>query len=159
MFKLTAHRINQYQPLQYLKYVFLIMVFVMASISIEIGLLDPIMTYRAVALLLHQSDMRRASVTSAAGLWIDQRFAPGAELSICVFWLATTFMFFVVMNPQKPRLPIRLPAGRLAGRVRIQACFASIESSAAANCNLCLMRCEGASDHNRKCARPSVSAA
>lgn len=148
---------NQYQPLQYLKYVFLIIFLVMASMgALQIGLLDPIvMMYRAVALFVAPaSDMvvGRFDNTSAAGLWIDQlKFAPGAEHRIFVgsFWVAITFMFFVVMNLWKPRFFCRFvcPLGALLGVFASKSLFRINRIvSRCTDCNLCLMRCEGASD-------------
>ena len=100
---------NRYHPLQYLKFSFLIVFVVMASLgALQIGLLDPIvMMYRAVATFVAPaSDLvvgRLEEPASALGLHAVTdalKFAPGSDHRIFVgsFWVAVTFLFFVAMK-------------------------------------------------------------
>ncbi|MEM7254570.1 MAG: 4Fe-4S dicluster domain-containing protein [Pseudomonadota bacterium] len=148
---------NRYHGVQYLKYVFLIIFLIMAAMgALQIGLLDPIvLMYRALTTVFAPaSDMLvgRLDEATAGALWLDTlRFAPGSESRIFVgsFWVGIIFLFFVVMNLWKPRFFCRFvcPLGAMLGAIAAKSVFRINRSvDKCTDCNLCLMRCEGASD-------------
>ena len=151
---------NRYHPLQYLKFSFLIIFVVMASLgALQIGLLDPIvMMYRAVATFVAPaSDLvvgRLEEPAGALGLHAVTdalKFAPGSDHRIFVgsFWVAVTFLFFVAMNLWKPRFFCRFvcPLGAMLGVLARKSLFRINRIvERCTDCDLCLMHCEGASD-------------
>ncbi|MBT8428604.1 MAG: 4Fe-4S dicluster domain-containing protein [Gammaproteobacteria bacterium] len=152
---------NRYHPVQFLKYSILIVFLLMSAMgALQIGLLDPIvMMYRAIATffapILDTMLGRIGGATEGLGVdsaWLDTlKFAPGVEHRIFVgsFWIGVIFMFFVVMNLWKPRFFCRFvcPLGALLGVIASKSVFRInriVEKCT--DCNLCLLRCEGASD-------------
>lgn len=155
----NARRIdgNRYHPLQYLKFAILIAFLVMASLgALQIGLLDPIvMMYRAMSTFFAPAlDAVLGSLdtaTGADGSLTAIGFAPGAENRVFVgsFWVALTFLFFVAMNLWKPRFFCRFvcPLGAMLGVLARKSLFRINRIvERCTDCDLCLMRCEGASD-------------
>lgn len=154
-------RDNTYHPSQYLKYVILIVFLVMSSMgALQIGLLDPIvMMYRALATVFAPaSDLlvdRAGQGIEAAGVsvtFLDTlKFAPGVEHRIFVgsFWIGVIFLAFVAANMWKPRFFCRFvcPLGAMLGALAAKSLFRINRIvDRCTDCNLCLMRCEGASD-------------
>ncbi|NKC16012.1 MAG: 4Fe-4S dicluster domain-containing protein [Gammaproteobacteria bacterium] len=151
---------NRYSPLQYLKYSILIVFLIMAAMgALQIGLLDPIVImYRAVATFISPAtDLLAARAEDAVGAvspgaTLDAlKFAPGTEARIFVgsFWIALIFLFFVAMNLWIPRFFCRFvcPLGALLGVLAQKSVFRInriVEKCT--DCNLCLLRCEGASE-------------
>jgi polyferredoxin len=152
---------NRYQRLQFLKYSILVIFLLMAAMgALQIGPLDPIvMMYRALATFVAPiSDAalaRLGGTAEAAGAgvgWIDAlKFAPGVESRIFVgsFWIGVLFLFFVLMNLWKPRFFCRFvcPLGALLGVFASKSLFRINRIvDKCTDCDLCLLRCEGASD-------------
>ncbi len=152
---------NRYQDAQYLKYVILIIFIIMASLgALQIGLLDPIVImYRAVATFLAPASDGAVDslVGAAAGAGVDAaftdslKFAPGVVSRIFVgsFWIGLFFILFVVLNLWKPRFFCRFlcPLGAFLGTISSYSLFRINRNvNKCTDCNLCLMRCEGAAD-------------
>jgi polyferredoxin len=152
---------NQYRPIYFLKYGILIVFLIMASMgALQIGLLDPIcLMYRSVtAALAPASDM----LVSATGHQLSRvgidavlletfKFAPGVERRVFVgsFWIGLVLVGFVGMNLVIPRFFCRVvcPLGALLGVFSRFALFRiNRDVHKCTDCNLCLTRCEGASD-------------
>ena len=152
---------NRYHPVQFLKYSILIVFLLMSAMgALQIGLLDPIvMMYRAMATfiapILDTALGRLGGATEGLGVdsaWLDTlKFAPGVEHRIFVgsFWIGVIFLFFVVMNLWKPRFFCRFvcPLGALLGVIASKSVFRINRIvDKCTDCNLCLLRCEGACD-------------
>jgi polyferredoxin len=152
---------NRYHPAQFLKYSILIVFLLMSAMgALQIGLLDPIvMMYRAMATVfapIADSALGRVGAATeglgASGTWLDTlKFAPGVEHRIFVgsFWIGVIFLFFVLMNLWQPRFFCRFvcPLGALLGIIASKSVFRInriVEKCT--DCDLCLSRCEGASD-------------
>ena len=152
---------NRYHPAQFLKYSILIVFLLMSAMgALQIGLLDPIvMMYRAMATFfapILDAALGRVSGASEGlgmnGSFLDTlKFAPGVEHRIFVgsFWIGVIFLFFVLMNLWKPRFFCRFvcPLGALLGVIASKSVFRInriVEKCT--DCDLCLLRCEGASD-------------
>jgi len=152
---------NRYHPMQFLKYSILIGFLLMSAMgALQIGLLDPIvMMYRAMATffapILDTVFGRLGGATENMGvdssLLDTLKFAPGVEHRIFIgsFWIGMIFLFFVLMNLWKPRFFCRFvcPLGALLGVMASKSVFRInriVEKCT--DCNLCLLRCEGASD-------------
>ena len=152
---------NRYQPAQFLKYSILIVFLLMSAMgALQIGLLDPIvMMYRAMATVfapifdaaLGRIDGATEGLSVSGTLLDTLKFAPGVEHRIFVgsFWIAVIFLFFVLMNLWKPRFFCRFvcPLGALLGVIASKSVFRInriVEKCT--DCDLCLLRCEGASD-------------
>jgi polyferredoxin len=161
--KTTAQRIqqNRYHPTQYLKYAILIIFLIMAALgALQIGLLDPIVImYRAAATVISpMSDSVVAALGDPAAQGgigqsvIDSlKFAPGVESRIFVgsFWVGLIFFTFVALNFWKPRFFCRFlcPLGAMLGAISQHSLFRINRIvDKCTNCDLCLTRCEGASD-------------
>jgi ferredoxin len=152
---------NRYHPAQYLKYSILIVFLIMSAMgALQIGLLDPIvMMYRAVATffapildLLFGRVGGASEALGADSAWLDAlKFSPGVEHRIFVgsFWIGVIFLFFVLMNLWKPRFFCRFvcPLGALLGVIASKSVFRINRIvDKCTDCDLCLLRCEGASD-------------
>ncbi len=152
---------NRYHPLQFVKYSILIVFLVMAALgALQIGLLDPIvMMYRGlstfVAPIADSTVDRVGAVVEGAGAgaaFLDAlKFSPGVESRIFVgsFWIGVIFLAFVLANLWKPRFFCRFvcPLGALLGAIASKSVFRINRIvDKCTDCNLCLMRCEGASD-------------
>ena len=152
---------NRYHPVQFLKYSILIVFLLMSAMgALQIGLLDPIvMMYRAMATFFAPIlDTALGRVGGATeGLGVDGslldtlKFSPGVEHRIFVgsFWIGMIFLFFVLMNLWKPRFFCRFvcPLGALLGVIASKSVFRINRLvDKCTDCNLCLLRCEGASD-------------
>jgi polyferredoxin len=152
---------NRYHKAQFLKYSILIVFLLMSAMgALQIGLLDPIvMMYRAMAtffaLIIDTATGRIGSAAEGFGAsvsFLDSvKFAPGVEDRIFVgsFWIGVIFLFFVLMNLWKPRFFCRFvcPLGALLGAIASKSIFRInriVEKCT--DCDLCLLRCEGASD-------------
>ncbi len=157
----TRIRSNRYEGAQYLKYGILIVFLVMSSMgALQIGLLDPIVImYRAVTTVIAPAtDMAIGEATRAlegAGVeatFLDVlKFAPGVERRVFVgsFWVGSLFMLFVSLNLWKPRFFCRFlcPLGAMLGSIARFSLFRiNRDVNKCTDCNLCLMRCEGAAD-------------
>lgn len=154
-------RVNRYHSAQYIKYSILILFLLMSAMgTLQIGLLDPIvMMYRALGTFFAPiTDAAVDRIGAAAegvggsALFFDSlKFAPGAESRIFVgsFWISVIFLFFVLMNLWKPRFFCRFicPLGALLGTMASKSLFRINRIvDRCTDCNLCLQRCEGASD-------------
>ncbi|MCB1740274.1 MAG: 4Fe-4S dicluster domain-containing protein, partial [Gammaproteobacteria bacterium] len=152
---------NRYHPLQFAKYAILIVFLGMASLgALQIGLLDPIvMMYRALATVIAPATDQVVAQGAAGvdalggdGVWLDGLlFAPGVERRIFVgsFWIGAVFLGFVVANLWVPRFFCRFvcPLGALLGVIASKSLFRiNRDVERCTDCDLCLMRCEGASD-------------
>ena len=148
---------NRYKTIYALKYMILIVFLIMASLgALQIGLLDPIcLMYRTMATAFAPaSDM----VVAAAGdtLPIERavdalKFAPGVERRVFVgsFWIGVFLSVLVGMNLVIPRFFCRVlcPLGALLGVFSRAAVFRiDRDVEKCTDCDLCLTRCEGASD-------------
>ncbi len=156
---------NRYHELQYLKYGLLVVFLVTASLgALQIGLLDPIVImYRAAAAFLAPaSDMLVGSVAGvAAGAGMDTaaldvlKFAPGVAERVFVgsFWIGLFFLVLVALNLWRPRFYCRFlcPLGALLGVLSRFSLFRiNRDVTKCTDCDLCLMRCEGAADPHDK---------
>ncbi len=152
---------NRYHPLQFIKYSILIVFLLMSAMgALQIGLLDPIvMMYRALATffapIADSAVGRVAGAVEGSGgsvAFLDAlKFAPGVESRIFVgsFWIGVIFLFFVLMNLWKPRFFCRFicPLGALLGALASKSLFRINRIvDKCTDCDLCLQRCEGASD-------------
>jgi ferredoxin len=87
-----------------------------------------------------------------SAMFLDSlKFAPGVESRIFVgsFWIGAIFLFFVLMNLWKPRFFCRVvcPLGALLGAIASKSVFRINRIvDKCTDCDLCLLRCEGASD-------------
>lgn len=133
----------------------------MASMgALQIGLLDPIvMMYRALAMVFAPTaDLmvgRAGQGLEGMGLgatFLDAlKFAPGADNRIFVgsFWVGVIFLGFVAANLWRPRFFCRFvcPLGAMLGAIAAKSIFRINRIvDRCTDCNLCLIRCEGASD-------------
>ena len=88
----------------------------------------------------------------ASVVFLDQlKFSPGVESRIFVgsFWIGVVFLGFVLMNIWKPRFFCRFvcPLGALLGVIASKSVYRINRIvDKCTDCNLCLLRCEGASD-------------
>ena len=149
---------NRYRDLQYLKYGILIVFLIMASLgALQIGLLDPIvLMYRGFTIFVAPaSDMLLDTVSSRTGFdaqWLDSlKFAPGVTSRIFVgsFWAGLFFLSFALLNLWIPRFFCRFlcPLGAFLGVLSRYSLFRINRIvDKCTDCNLCLTRCEGASD-------------
>jgi polyferredoxin len=152
---------NRYHAMQYLKYSILVVFLVMSALgALQIGLLDPIvMMYRAVSTFVAPAtDLvvgRTGGVLEDAGAsvaFLDAlKFAPGSDSRIFVgsFWIALVFTVFVALNLWKPRFFCRFvcPLGAMLGAIAGKSLFRINRIvDRCTDCNLCLLRCEGAAD-------------
>ncbi len=152
---------NRYRDFYFLKYVILGVFLLMAAMgALQIGLLDPIcLMYRTFATVFAPaSDMAvdRAALTAnnlkLDTLWFDNlKFAPGAPRRVFVgsFWVGLMLFVLVAMNLYIPRFFCRTlcPLGSLLGVISRFSIFRiNRDVHKCTNCDLCLVRCEGASD-------------
>lgn len=159
----TRNRIedNRYRPAQFFKYAGLTVFLIMAAMgALQIGLLDPIvLMYRALATVFAPAS-DQLSVSLAGRLpegWVSPtlldalKFAPGVPNRIFVgsFWIGVLFLVLVAANLWIPRFFCRVlcPLGALLGVLSRFALFRiNRDVHKCTDCNLCLTRCEGASD-------------
>ncbi len=152
---------NRYRPVFALKYVVLIVFVLMAAMgALQVGLLDPVcLMYRTFATVVAPAtDLGIDKVSEAAGsleldtLWLDNlKFGPGVERRVFVgsFWIGVILFGLVAMNTVIPRFFCRVlcPLGALLGVFSRFALFRiNRDVHKCTDCNLCLTRCEGASD-------------
>ncbi|MBF0288244.1 MAG: 4Fe-4S dicluster domain-containing protein [SAR324 cluster bacterium] len=156
---------NQYHHLQYLKYGILVIFLMMAALgALQIGLLDPIvLMYRGFTVFVAPAaDMLIDSATSfssKAGMEpafaASLKFAPGTASRVFVgsFWVGAFFLALIILNLWKPRFFCRFlcPLGALLGVISRYSLFRINRNvNRCTDCNLCLTRCEGASDPQGK---------
>lgn len=152
---------NRYKNLYYVKYMILTVFLIMAWMgALQIGLLDPIcLMYRSFATVfapMFDMGVTQASLTAHGAnldtLWIDNlKFAPGVSSRVFVgsFWIGVMIFGLVAMNLVIPRFFCRVlcPLGALLGVFSRFAVFRiNRDVHKCTDCNLCLTRCEGASD-------------
>ena len=149
---------NRYRPIYFLKYGILAVLLVLAAMgSLQIGLLDPIcLMYRTFATAVAPaSDTLVASAAERLqldGIWLDSlKFRPGVEHRVFVgsFWIGLFLFGLVAMNLVIPRFFCRVlcPLGALLGVFSRFAVFRiNRDLHKCTDCNMCLSRCEGASD-------------
>lgn len=152
---------NRYRSIFFLKYVILTIFILMASMgALQIGLLDPIcLMYRTFATVIAPaSDMMVAQASNAAEraaldtIWLDSlKFKPGVESRVFVgsFWIGLMLFVLVALNLYIPRFFCRVlcPLGALLGVFSRFALFRiNRDVHKCTDCNLCMTRCEGASD-------------
>jgi polyferredoxin len=165
LFNIRKHperwKTNQYRRIYFLKYGILVVFLIMAFLgSLQIGLLDPIcLMYRTFAtafgpasdLLVGALDHRLSVVGIDTVLFEQLKFAPGVEQRVFVgsFWIGLFLVALVGMNLVIPRFFCRVlcPLGALLGVFSRFALFRiNRDVHKCTDCNLCLTRCEGASD-------------
>lgn len=152
---------NAYRPSYVIKYAILIVFLIMASMgALQIGLLDPIcLMYRTFATvfapMIDMGISGASNQLATAGvdtLWIDNlKFAPGTEARVFMgsFWIGVMIFVLVAMNVVIPRFFCRVlcPLGALLGVFSRFSLFRiNRDVHKCTDCNLCLTRCEGASD-------------
>ncbi|MFP4501805.1 MAG: 4Fe-4S dicluster domain-containing protein [Candidatus Hydrogenedentota bacterium] len=152
---------NRYRTMYVFKYGLLGVFLIMAAMgSLQIGLLDPIcLMYRTFATVIApvmDGGLDTASSTMQAmnlnPLWLDNlKFAPGVDDRIFVgsFWIGVMIFGLVAMNLFIPRFFCRAlcPLGALLGVMSRYSVFRiNRDVHKCTDCNLCLTRCEGASD-------------
>ncbi|GAB4223355.1 MAG: 4Fe-4S binding protein [Acidobacteriota bacterium] len=149
---------NRYRPIYFLKYGILTVFLLLAAMgALQIGLLDPIcLMYRTFATAVAPaSDELLATAGERLhvdGLWLDSlKFGPGVERRVFVgsFWIGLVLFGLVAMNVVIPRFFCRVlcPLGALLGVFSRGALFRiNRDVHRCTDCNLCLSRCEGASD-------------
>jgi polyferredoxin len=165
LFNIRKHperwKTNQYRGIYFFKYGILVVFLIMAFLgSLQIGLLDPIcLMYRTFAtafgpasdLLVGALDHRLSVVGIDTVLFEQLKFAPGVEQRVFVgsFWIGLFLVALVGMNLVIPRFFCRVlcPLGALLGVFSRFALFRiNRDVHKCTDCNLCLTRCEGASD-------------
>lgn len=152
---------NRYRPAHYFKYAILVVLLITAALgALQIGLLDPIsMMYRSFATFVSSAwDMLIDSITPVfSKMGLDAsfantlKFAPDVKHRIFVgsFWIGLWFLLFVALNLWIPRFFCRFvcPLGALLGVFSRYSLFRiDRDVTKCTDCNLCLMRCEGAAD-------------
>jgi len=152
---------NRYKTIYFLKYTLLTVFLIMAAFgALQIGLLDPIcLMYRTTATAFAPaSDMLVGILGNNAGwLGLDPtlleplQFAPGVGHRVFVgsFWIGLFLASLVGMNLVIPRFFCRVlcPLGALLGVLSRYSLFRiNRDVHKCTDCNLCLTRCEGASD-------------
>lgn len=143
---------NRYRDLYFLKYAILIVFLISAFFgALQIGLLDPIcLMYRSVATVFAPATDMALDKGNAA--WLDAlKFAPGVPQRVFVgsFWIGLFITVLVAANLWIPRFFCRVlcPLGALLGVFSRFALFRiNRDVHKCTDCNLCLSRCEGASD-------------
>lgn len=143
---------NRYRPLFALKYLILVVFLILAAMgALQIGLLDPIcLMYRTVATVfapMWDMGISGVGVASLDGL----KFAPGVPARVFVgsFWIGVLLTALVAANLIIPRFFCRVlcPLGALLGIFSRFALFRiNRDVHKCTDCNVCLWRCEGASD-------------
>jgi len=165
LFNIRKHKehweTNRYRRIYFLKYGVLTVLLILAVFgSLQIGLLDPIcLMYRTVStavapasdLLVGTAGERLSSLGIDPLLAETLKFAPGAERRVFVgsLWIGLFLVGLVGMNLVIPRFFCRVlcPLGALLGVFSRFALFRiNRDVHKCADCNLCLTRCEGASD-------------
>ncbi|MDH3284632.1 MAG: 4Fe-4S dicluster domain-containing protein [Acidobacteriota bacterium] len=149
---------NRYRPIYYLKYAILTVFLIMSAFgALQIGLLDPIcLMYRTFATAVAPASDALVDTANTRlgvdGVWLDSlKFAPGVERRVFVgsFWIGTVLFLLVGMNVVIPRFFCRAlcPLGALLG---VFSRFALVRINRdlhkCTDCNMCMARCEGASD-------------
>lgn len=148
---------NRYKKIYTFKYMGLTVFLIMSAFgALQIGLLDPIcLMYRTVATVFAPaSDMVMDALSAQTGgtfFWDALKFAPGSKSRVFVgsFWIGVFLVTLVGMNLVIPRFFCRVlcPLGALLGVFSRFAIFRiNRDVHACTDCNLCLTRCEGASD-------------
>jgi polyferredoxin len=149
---------NRYRPIYTLKYGILAVLLILAALgSLQIGLLDPIcLMYRTVSTAFAPAaDLALDAIADkapAAAVVVDQvKFSPGVEPRVFVgsLWIGLFLVALVGMNLVIPRFFCRVlcPLGALLGTFSRFAVFRiNRDLHKCTDCNLCLTRCEGASD-------------
>lgn len=152
---------NRYRSFFYFKYAILIVMLIMAFFgSLQIGLLDPIcLMYRTFATAVAPAvDMGLVELSEGAkALQIETtafdalKFKPGVEARVFQgsFWIGLMIVGLVGANVVIPRFFCRTlcPLGALLGVISRFSLFRiNRDVHKCTDCNLCLTRCEGASD-------------
>ena len=152
---------NRYRQFFNIKYMILTVFLVMAALgALQIGLLDPIVImYRFFTTVFAPIfDLGVSGVSDAAAAvgmdtnWIDNlKFKPGVASRVFVgsFWVGLIMAVLVGMNLVIPRFFCRTlcPLGAMLGVLSRYSLFRiNRDVHKCTDCNLCLTRCEGASD-------------
>ena len=154
---------NRYRGIYFIKYAILTVFLIMAAFgALQIGLLDPIcLMYRTfTTVVAPAADMVVDEVSTGlntagmgpAGQWLsDMKFAPGVDDRVFVgsFWIGLMIIVLVGANVFIPRFFCRVlcPLGALLGVISRFSLFRiNRDVHKCTDCNLCLTRCEGASD-------------
>lgn len=149
---------NRYRPIYFLKYGILIVLLIMASMgALQIGLLDPIcLMYRTFATAVAPATDGLVGTAGERlgidGVWLDSlKFAPGVAERVFVgsFWIGVVLFVLVAMNVLIPRFFCRVlcPLGALLGVFSRFSLFRiNRDVHKCTDCNMCMSRCEGASD-------------
>lgn len=148
---------NRYRNIYFLKYAILTVFIISAAMgALQIGLLDPIvLMYRSVATAFAPAFDMTIDQASRAGIdpvWLDSlKFAPGVERRVFVgsFWIGAMIVALVSANLFIPRFFCRVlcPLGALLGVISRFSLFRiNRDVHKCTDCDLCLLRCEGAAD-------------
>jgi len=148
---------NRYRDLFFLKYVILAVFLILAAFgALQIGLLDPIcLMYRSVATVFAPAIDMGLDATAPVD-WLDSlKFAPGVEHRVFVgsFWIGVMIFGLVAANTVIPRFFCRVlcPLGAFLGVLSRFSLFRiNRDVHKCTDCNLCLLRCEGAADPQGK---------
>jgi polyferredoxin len=149
---------NRYRPIYTLKFCILAVLLILAAFgALQIGLLDPIcLMYRTVSTAFAPAadmglDSLANHVPATASVVDAVKFSPGVEPRVFVgsLWIGLFLVTLVGMNLVIPRFFCRVlcPLGALLGTFSRFAVFRiNRDLHKCTDCNLCLTRCEGASD-------------
>lgn len=152
----TRRELNRYRPRQAVKYG-LLTAFLLLSLlgALQIGWLDPLaVVYRSVITFIVPAwDMVLQAFSNwIPGDWFQTlTFKPAVSprLSLGAFWIGWIFLGLLLINLWLPRFFCRVlcPTGALLGLFSRLALFRiNRDTDKCTDCNLCLTRCEGASD-------------
>ena len=149
---------NRYRDIFFFKYAILTVFLIMSFFgALQIGLLDPIcLMYRSVATVFSPASDMALDASPLPSEWIDTlKFAPGVSDRVFVgsFWIGVFITGLVGANLVIPRFFCRVlcPLGALLGVFSRFALFRiNRDVHKCTDCNLCLLRCEGAADPQGK---------
>jgi polyferredoxin len=149
---------NRYRNIYFLKYGILAVFLILALFgALQIGLLDPIcLMYRTFATAVAPApdllaDKLGTTLHIPPDLFDSLKFRPGVERRVFVgsFWIGLFLFGLVGMNVVIPRFFCRVlcPLGALLGVLARGAVFRiNRDVQKCTDCNICMTRCEGASD-------------
>ncbi len=150
---------NRYNKKQSYKYIMVGAMLVLAAMgALQIGLMDPIVwMYRAFTTFIAPMwDMLVSGVETLLSMDLSQaKFAPGVAPRIFAgsFVIGLIFFGFIIINVRHHRFFCRFlcPLGAFLGMLSRFAVFRMDRNvSKCTDCNLCLLRCEGASEPQAK---------
>ncbi len=151
---------NRYRSRQSLKYSILLVLIILSAMgALQIGWLDPLaILFRSVSTTIVPAwDMLLGKMNAVLpGIITDSlTFKPGISSRIYLgsFWIGVIFFSLIAVNLWYPRFFCRVlcPTGALLGLLsRYSLVRINRDTEKCTDCNLCLTRCEGASDPQDK---------